>query len=803
MAKSDKISELTFDIDASIVFQLGDNLITDAVQAVSELVKNSYDADASNCLLDIVTSSPASEVSRRYPEAMGYISIEDDGHGMEADDLKRGFLIISSSIKREMKRKNLKSPKGRTPLGDKGLGRLSAQRLADNVEIYTTPKNGEKQYYIGFSWNDFLKHERLSQVKVQYEERPADGQPGTRLILSGLRNTDDWTGDERINLANNLSKMISPFKEIEDFNLLATVDGDNLELTEFADKLRDAALLRYFINFDGEQLSFSGRAKLDYIFPDNIQDKALFKEYVLSDGGERLLAFLKNDKWAQRFSLKASEDDNWFVEYSRTEQFDEIPELRLAQKKAANPGPFRGEIDSFDLSESIAAKVVNEYDIFNKASEYRDAIAKMSGVRVYRDGFAVRMDHDWLGLGKQWTKASSYYTLRPANTLGFVAISADKNRQLEETTDREGFRSTAYFDNFVRLMDRFVQFSSEGQEFIRRGWLKYRDDLKRQEIQAEVDELPEQITARAKKQVAKAAAFKTELSKTRQKLGSGSKASVKKAAQEAVNQAELYVDEVAKLSVDLDYVNDQFSRLREQMAQMYETVSLGLTTEALSHEIHNIADHMGARNRKVAKHIQDKPIRDGIIIAHVDYIANTVSALRKQLSHLAPSLKYVREKRDKIKLLKYFSDIGEFYDDRFKTEGIKLNIIGTKGFDIKMSPGKLNQVVDNLFLNSEYWLQEDLKTGKLDEACITVEIQKPFVRILDNGRGFDKSIESTVFEPFVTTKGAGKGRGLGLFIVKQLLDSEGCKIELLSKKNKSNRKYIVELDFTGALVSDS
>lgn len=265
------------------------------------------------------------------------------------------------------------------------------------------------------------------------------------------------------------------------------------------------------------------------------------------------------------------------------------------------------------------------------------------------------------------------------------------------------------------------------------------------------------------------------------------------------------MDEVSKITNDLEYVESQLGLLREQMAQMYETVSLGLTAEALSHEINNIADQMGARNRKVSKYIQDKPLRDGTIIGHVEYIGSTVSALRKQLSHLSPSLKFVRDKRDLIKLEKYFKDVSEFYSDRLSANDISLetSVIGAKSFDTKVSTGKLNQIVDNLFLNSEYWLKEDIRTGKIENGIISIELDKPFVRIFDNGRGFDKTIEASAFEPFVTMKGPGKGRGLGLFIVKQLLDSEGCKIQLLGKKNKSGRKYILEIDFSGVLSGGS
>ena len=116
MDKSEKASRFHFDIHASVVLQLGDTLISDVAQALVELVKNSYDADASYAKVIIDTESKAGEQSF-YPDAVGYISIEDDGIGMDEATIRRGWLTVSNSPKREMKRLGLTTERGRTPLG--------------------------------------------------------------------------------------------------------------------------------------------------------------------------------------------------------------------------------------------------------------------------------------------------------------------------------------------------------------------------------------------------------------------------------------------------------------------------------------------------------------------------------------------------------------------------------------------------------------------------------------------------------------------------------------------------------------
>jgi C4-dicarboxylate-specific signal transduction histidine kinase len=90
--------------------------------------------------------------------------------------------------------------------------------------------------------------------------------------------------------------------------------------------------------------------------------------------------------------------------------------------------------------------------------------------------------------------------------------------------------------------------------------------------------------------------------------------------------------------------------------------------------------------------------------------------------------------------------------------------------------------------------------GRIARGIITIEVTKPHIRVSDNGRGVDPSVDETLFEPFVSAKGKGKGRGLGLYIVQQLLDSEACSIHLMPQRNTHGRLFKFEVDLTGALL---
>ena len=101
MNKSDR----HFDIDASIVFQLGEGLISDSVQAVIELIKNCWDADSTRAKITVNTKNCPDGMGSYYAKSRGYIVIEDDGVGMSESEIINGWLLISNSAKLVQKQK--------------------------------------------------------------------------------------------------------------------------------------------------------------------------------------------------------------------------------------------------------------------------------------------------------------------------------------------------------------------------------------------------------------------------------------------------------------------------------------------------------------------------------------------------------------------------------------------------------------------------------------------------------------------------------------------------------------------------
>ena len=288
------------------------------------------------------------------------------------------------------------------------------------------------------------------------------------------------------------------------------VDGKRLELLEISDKVRDVAPVRYEINFDGNRLMVEGMARLDFFRPSNQKEAELFALIAESDDGKAFYDFLQDQNLAKTVGLSRSRSKRWFVDFRWEKELQDVDKVQRDGSHngdIANPGPFTGEVDSFDLG-TVAFQ---QQSVFDRISEYRQYIKELSGIRVYRDGFAIRVDHDWLELGAQWTSATSYYGLKPDNTLGYIALSARDNMNLEETTDREGFKDTPYYRNFYALLLEFKRFTTMAHEFFGRSWAAFRN--KRNEELAQIDsrKTVEDISRTIKKGLADAATHRKTL----------------------------------------------------------------------------------------------------------------------------------------------------------------------------------------------------------------------------------------------------------------------------------------------------
>jgi signal transduction histidine kinase len=812
-----------FDITPHIVKQLGEQLVSDEITALLELIKNSYDADATHVSIEINTHGQYIKDELFYPNHNGFIIVEDDGFGMREETIMKSWLIISYSQKRQLKEAKKTTPKGRTPLGDKGLGRLSTQRLADICEIFTN-KDKEQGTHIAFNWKDFETEDALSQVQIQAESFMPKKKNGTKLILANLNHSEVWEGQNLEKFKGQVSQIISPYKENRPFEVYLKINGINIDLDKSNEELRDFAISRFEFDFDGKTLEIKGKTKLTKFIGNNRDD---FKNYLEVDNGKKFYEFLQ-----KKYSDINKTSTPFFIVFEKKFDFNkDIGSLEIFNGERANPGSFNGIIDEFTYDNWMSSDE-NLKDIFGKLSNYREFAQSQAGIKLFRNGFAIKPfgidGDDWLRLRESQTFASSYYPLRPANVLGYFAIDEGKNRELKDKTDREGLVSNPYSRNFFLLAFFIRDEINRYQENIRRT---YNDFLKTYKIEnngiktvsqafnqlkdtkSKTEEVKQEFknavvtvekaikdSDKIVKSVKNNPMFSTDLEKeTVEKVDT--LLSELKAIQNTLEKLEKVIAKTEKLNEVIDILEPKIQILEEQLTNFSELASLGLTAESVSHEFASIADRLAEKASFYATKLQGKKLSDSDIYVLVEYINTTVNGLKTQLKHLDPALKYNREKKSSFKLSDFFKDEKDYYKNRFEKQQIEFKILQEDDFLITINRGKLVQIIDNLLNNSEYWLIERKKNEPEFTPSITVKIESPWIYISDNGYGISPAVENQIFEPFVTTKPKGEGRGLGLFIIQQLLDSSGCTIALEPARNEHKRKYIFAINFSNIIAN--
>ena len=185
----------TFTVDAALLRELGERLIGRSYIALAELVKNSYDADATNCTIEFSAKE---------------IIVTDNGHGISEQEFHDYWMRIGTTHKSDTQTsKRL----GRPMTGSKGLGRLSVQFLADEMTLESTSVAAPSRHLYAFvDWTDIRRGTDIDTVDVLWEMRPGKSEcpSGTRIVLKVLRST--WATDEIGKLGEQVWMLQSPYR---------------------------------------------------------------------------------------------------------------------------------------------------------------------------------------------------------------------------------------------------------------------------------------------------------------------------------------------------------------------------------------------------------------------------------------------------------------------------------------------------------------------------------------------------------------------------------------------------------------
>jgi len=385
-------------IHPEILKVMGEYLVSDPVVAISELVKNAYDADATRVFVRITT------------KLTQQIVIEDDGHGMNLDEIKNGWLMIGTPMKRERTRSKYGN---RILSGSMGIGRLAAFSLANILEVETLAKGESTRRRFSLNLKELLSLQDLSNFDVTIlEEGEISHQSGTRLTLRDLK----WhiTEDEIKRLATRLSILCSPAK-IADFSIIVEVDGEPSELSPLRDLPSPPISIGAIVNATGQV------------------EVTIKSNPLLFDGN------LKKKSWKETLT-----------------------------------GPYRAlvgvKIDAFwyPLGERSQGRY---WKITTRSRFAQDMREELSGVRVYRDGIRVlpygEPENDWLDLERTYVSGGSKQrNPRRSQVVAWINVSRETNPDLRDTANREGLVENSAYHELRTLGKRLFASLAEYRRII-------------------------------------------------------------------------------------------------------------------------------------------------------------------------------------------------------------------------------------------------------------------------------------------------------------------------------------------------
>jgi signal transduction histidine kinase len=377
---------------ARLLKLIGAELISDDVLAITELVKNAHDADASWVVIEF----------RGVTGPGGTIALRDDGHGMDLDVLLHHWMEPAGTAKSRVEGKLTR--RRRRVLGEKGVGRFAADKLAQHLELISRGAGEGTELRATFDWDEFDTDTRmLSDVKNRWEVRtPSEiADSGTLLRMSGLRTA--WNERMFRRLCTRLTRLRSPFGKHDSFAI--RIDSD-----EFP--------------------QYSGEVRSD------ILERAPYRVDAVFDGQQ---------------SIEINMNGSRSVEHLWNGHGD----LRC--------GPVRVRIFAFDLETDAIARIGPRMEVRAWLKEWSGVSVYRDGFRVWPYG---EPHDDWLRLDQRRVN-NPVVRLSNNQVVGFIEITRDGNPDLADQTNREGILQSRGLDDLRRLIHFVLQMLEARRQSIR------------------------------------------------------------------------------------------------------------------------------------------------------------------------------------------------------------------------------------------------------------------------------------------------------------------------------------------------
>jgi signal transduction histidine kinase len=763
-----------FKIAARTLLELGKELISSDEVAIYEIIKNSVDARAAKIRVSanivivhaeyqraiddladgVKTASIYSRISEKVlhdaptdsvtsflsevKEGVGnkskfkkaldsayrkynWLEFSDDGHGMSFEELDQVYLTVGT---RSRRKDNIQ---GSMYLGDKGVGRLSVMRLGELLQVETTTSGEPRFNQLNIDWSifDHDSDEEIGSIQVdpvRGRVKTEKSAHGTSIKVSSLHG--DWPSERFAEKLNGpVAKMVDPF-----------VSGRANSLIQAYHNNR-----RYLISSIPVKLLQSAHA--------------FCKVRMKFEGGDPVISGVMNYSLRQaerKISLRGVEV------YSVTQ--------RVIQKKgkkghAAVIGtPIRAqalkELGEFEVEFYWYNRLIVEAidGLTEKVSETKQQIAKWAGgLMLFRHGFRVlpygEPDDDWLELDKR-AFGSAGFKLNRQQIIGRVLVHSP-HTSLGEQTNREGLMETQAASALKSIL----------------MWLMHT------EFRGFINDVDEYETINKREARMAAERFRETEKHVYENLdelrGVSSVENLQKIKQLENNVRKL-ADECSALVGNTEKIIKESA---EEYNKFLHLAGIGLITEFIFHELYRTVESAISRVKEALVEFPSSRV--------LENLDEQLKTLSKRVSAFDDMTGEKRQTKSNFDLSELIISILESHSSQFSRDGVcvdfdrpdhPVNIHAVKGMVI--------QVIENLISNSLYWLryQGEYSNGFEPRIMIAIDPNGPVLEFADNGPGVDPERAEIIFKPLVSSKPANQGRGLGLYISREIASYHGWRL---------------------------
>ena len=707
-----------FATDAAIIGRLGRELVARQETALIELVKNAFDADATN-------------VEVRFTND-GALEISDDGVGMNREALLNGFMRLASDFK---VKEPVSSKYKRRRAGRKGIGRFATQRLGDRLVLETCAA-GSIGLRLIVDWTDFEVGKDLDQVAVGVDEMSID-TIGTTLRIEGL--SDEWTDAQIKRSWRGVLALQQPFPVAK------------VESAPSADPGFDVKFLRADVLFGDE----STVADFQTEILDHLHAIIEFRVDAVGKAEWRM----PSNRFGAPRSWKSIHHD--------------FPDL--------NPPPLYAHLRNAAMK---AYYVILDPELLPSLvfTRIRDVLADQGGIRLYRNGFRVipygDPGNDWLQLDEVSSKRVFLAPIANRNFFGVIELTDVSGRLFEEHTSREGLIENPAFAELkglssAVLLSAATSIAEDRGKKVRSGTPRLREVVP-----------PSNTSA---------------LQEIGNVLKATQDAALRAASTQSSEAANLVVAQVREASRLLEEkkleIESVQARLADETAMLRLLATLGMTTAEFSHETGMTFDAFRLDFKAVFDAARAASKEDEILLSQADRAAGMLARLDTLTSYLN-SLAAARAARGMraISLSKAVLDFQRAVVGQAKTQGVDLKVDVPSYdplFTTPMHEAEVASILLNLYTNAI----KAIKRSKLERRILVradrlIEEERVRIRFYDSGDGVSSANADKIFDAFFTTQNSpaassrdaelATGTGLGLWIVRQILDNADGEIAVTS-----------------------